>query len=281
VEVSLKQSYQACRRVTAQASSTFYLASLLFQTRTRHDIQALYAFCRIADDIADSADLNVAQKRTQIGAMRKGVTEHKLPAVEPEIWPAFWQVIERYSLPQKELLDVLEGVESDIVFTQPRTVNDLDRYSYYVAGVVGILSARILGVTSKNGFEAAKNLGIAMQYTNIIRDVASDSSLKRTYIPTSILKKYRITQDISSADSSEFRQAVAELCQRADDFYDKAEPGLMEIPAKHRKPVRVAFQLYRGILERVKQKQYNVNIGRIRLNRLSKLQVVWRVYTGQ
>lgn len=277
----MKQSYQACRRVTAQASSTFYLASLLFQTRTRHDIQALYAFCRVADDIADSAELSVAKKRAQIQAMRQGVTTRKLPTVEAEIWPAFWQVIDRYDLPQKELLEVLEGVESDIEFAQPQTLRDLDRYSYYVAGVVGILSARILGVTTKTGFESAKNLGIAMQYTNIIRDVASDSSLKRTYIPANVLKKHNLPQDISSADNSDYRQAVAELCERAEDFYDKAEPGLMEIPAQHRKPVRVAFQLYRGILERVKQKQYNVSIGRIRLNRLSKLQVVWRVYTGQ
>lgn len=280
MEGSLKQSYQACRRVTAQASSTFYLASLLFEGATRRDIQALYAFCRVADDIADSATLTSREKRSKIAAMRSAITKRKAPEVEPAIWPAVWRVADEYALPKAELLEVLDGVESDIDFRQPKTLRDLDVYSYYVAGVVGILSARILGVTTKRGFEAAKNLGIAMQYTNIIRDVASDTSLKRTYIPLSLAKKYQLNADDATL-SSQLNLAVAELSNRAQSFYDLATPGIADIPTRHRKPVQVAFELYHGILERVKQKQYNVSIGRVRLNRLSKLQVVWRVYTGQ
>ncbi len=280
MEGSLKQSYQACRRITAQASSTFYLASLLFEGATRRDIQALYAFCRVADDIADSTTLSSSEKRSKISAMRNAIIQRKTPDVEPAIWAAVWHVSDEYVLPQAELLEVLDGVESDISFSQPKTLRDLDTYSYYVAGVVGILSARILGATSKRGFEAAKNLGIAMQYTNIIRDVASDTSLKRTYIPLSLVKKYKLNSR-DATQSDQLHLAIAELSNRAQSFYDLAAPGITDIPTRHRKPVQVAFELYHGILERVKQKQYNVSIGRVRLNRLSKLQVVWRVYTGQ
>ncbi len=278
---SLRQSYRACRRVTAEASSTFSLASLLFRRTIRKDIQALYAFCRVADDVADSIALSVASKKTQIRAMRQAITRRKLPLIAPDIWPAVWQVADRYALPEEELLEVLSGVGSDIEFTQPRTLRDLDRYSYYVAGVVGVLSARILGVTHKKGFCAAKNLGIAMQYTNVIRDVISDTSLKRTYIPVSLMKKYGIKQVDDMEASQALQAALAELCARAEDFYRKAKLGLAYLPAQHRKPVLVAYWLYHGILERVKQKQYNISTGRVRLSRYDKLQVVWRVYTGQ
>ncbi len=149
----MRTSYRACRRITRRASSTFYLASLLFDHDTKRDVWALYAFCRIADDIADSKDLTPQQKRHRLGLMRQAIMTNTASSLEPAIWPAVFSIIKRHKLPKQEMIDVLRGVSSDINFKQPTTWEDLDHYSYLVAGVVGILMARLLGVVQTRTLE--------------------------------------------------------------------------------------------------------------------------------
>ena len=276
----LTSSYAYCRRITRRASSTFYLASLLFDAPTRRDIQTLYAFCRIADDIADDESLHERDKLNRLQAMKQAVALRTITPEPIELWPAIWEVIDRYKLPRKELKDVLRGVASDIAFEQPKSIAELDEYSYLVAGVVGELSARILGASKPATFLAAQQLGIAMQYTNIIRDIEPDLTLGRVYIPESVMIEAGVTRKMLEARvmNDNIMAALEILAQRADDLYKAAEPGIDDLEAVYRQPVRAAAELYRSILERAKQKRYNVFAGRIRLNRLEKLGLVWDIY---
>jgi phytoene synthase len=221
-------------------------------------------------------------KRKQIAAMEKTLINKQTPLVAPQIWPAVWDMVERHHLPSRELVTVLNGVASDIVFRQPQTMAELDRYSYMVAGVVGVLSARILGATSPSALAAAKNLGIAMQYTNIIRDVSTDAAMKRVYIPAFVMHKCRVTNEMLAAPhtSKELRAAILILAGRAEKYYQLARPGIAAIPRSQRRPVIVAYHLYRGILESIKQKRYNVNAKRVRVSAFKKAKVVWQVYTS-
>lgn len=280
---SLRQSYRACRRITARASSTFYLVSLLFDGDTRRDIQVLYAFCRIADDIVDASGLSDNEKRAQLRAMKRAIETLEPVEVAADIWPAMFVIMHRHKLPKAELVDVLRGVASDIRFRQPENWQDLDRYSYYVAGVVGLLSARVLGAHKKSTYTGARQLGIAMQYTNILRDVAPDYALGRIYLPRQLMRECKVTPDMlaTKRHTPELIEALKRMAERAERYYAQGNEAVRDLHSSYQKPVRVATALYHGVLERVKQKRYTVLDGRIRLNRRDKLAVVWDTYRGR
>jgi phytoene synthase len=280
VNRELRLSFKACSRITFRASSTFYLASKLFAKDTRRDIQALYAFCRVADDIADDPKMTKKLKQSQLNEMMLVLKSNIQPSINNEIWPAIRYVIAKHNLPLDELELVIRGVSKDVEFKPIKNFLELDRYSYLVAGVVGVLSARVLGVSDRQALTAAKDLGIAMQYTNIIRDVSIDYNNGRIYIPVQLQKKYKIDQTMLAAPmvSKELASALSAMSERAEKLYQKSKLGLVKIPRNKRRPVMVAFNLYRDILEYIKQKRYNVNAGRVRLSRIAKVKVVLRVY---
>lgn len=282
-QTSLKQSYTACRLVTRRASSTFWLASLLFDYDTRRSIRALYAFCRTADDIVDATQLTKAEQITQIKAMRQSLVTKKPAKVAPEIWPAVFDTMRTHKLPISELETVLKGVAKDIQFRQPTTLLELDRYSYMVAGVVGVLSARVLGGYRTATLEGAKQLGIAMQYTNIIRDVSSDQEIDRIYLPLAVMREHKLSpKDLADGTNPKaLQETLASLGARAETYYDQAESAIYDLHPSYQLGVKVAYELYRSILERAKQKRYTVTHGRIRLNRREKIALVWRVYRSQ
>lgn len=269
----LARSYQHCARITRQASSTFSLATWLFDTDTRRSIRALYAFCRIADDIADSTTLTTRQKQRGLKSLRQAITTRQASRVGQDIWPALFDTIQRHNLPVSELELILDGVASDITFHQPLTIAELDRYSYLVAGIVGVLSARILGGYKKSTLLGAKQLGIAMQYTNIIRDVAADSEQGRIYIPQSILRDAELTPEQLKQRTNQagLQRALTVMANRAETYYIHSESAILDLHPSYQKAVRVASALYKSILDRVKQKQYTVYSGRIRLTALEKI----------
>ncbi|MEI7819073.1 MAG: phytoene/squalene synthase family protein [bacterium] len=277
---SLSASYRACAQITREASSTFSLSAWLFDRDTRRSIQALYAFCRTADNIADSSKLTIRQKQAGLRALRTALTSQQPAKIAADMWPALFHTMKNHNLPVAELDIILDGVSSDIGFRQPLTIGELDRYSFKVAGIVGVLSARILGGYKKSTLEGAKQLGIAMQYTNIIRDVAEDLTIGRIYIPQSSLREAGLTIEDLKAHQNQagLQRALEILTKRADSYYDHALPAVKELHPSYQKPVLAAAGLYRHILERIKQKQYTVYDSRIRLSRLEKLQLVWRIY---
>ncbi len=264
--------------MTRRASSTFYLASLPLDGDTRRALRALYAYCRTIDDIADSTRLQPRQKQAALSAIAKALAKQKTPRYAKAIWPALYDTMQKHKLPLDEILTVLRGVETDISFQQPKTVSELDRYSYQVAGVVGVLSARILGGFKKSTLEAAKQLGIAMQYTNILRDLDADLELGRMYVPTSVLREVGCSlADFTQVTSSPARtRALNRLAERADIYYTHAWPAIGDLHPSYQWSARAAWRLYHEILERLKQKQYTRGDGRLRLTRRDKLVIAWQ-----
>ena len=275
---SPRASRAACARITRRASSSFTFATYLFDPETRHAVQALYAFCRVADDIADSPTLTTQSKRQQLAMMRRALKLRKVPPIEPEIWPAVFSMIEAHHIPLPELETILEGVHSDITFRQPLTIGELDRYSYQVAGVVGILCARILGATKRSTLLGAKQLGIGMQYVNIIRDVSSDIDLKRIYIPQSVLREAKLTptQVLQRENQAGLTRALTILTRRAETYFQHAEAAIDDLHPSYQRPVRYALKLYSQLLESIKQKQYTVYSQRVSIPTHEKLLLVWR-----
>lgn len=275
---TLRASRAACARITRRASSSFTLATYLFDTEARHAVQALYAFCRVADDIADNPTLSETTKRRKLAMMRRALTIRKTPPVEPDIWPSVHAMIEAYRIPINELETIIDGVASDIIFRQPLTINELDRYSFQVAGVVGVLCARILGASKRSTLLGAKQLGIGMQYVNIIRDVSGDIDLKRIYIPQSVLREAKLTpsQVLRRENQDGLKLALAILARRAETFFAHAEGSIEDLHPSYQRPVRYVLTLYSELLERIKQKQYTVYSQRVSIPTHEKLLLIWR-----
>ena len=274
----LSRSYRVCTSLIRRASSTFYLASLPLDRDTRLSLRALYAFCRTVDDISDSTKLQPRQKQAALSAISQALSRQQMPRYARDIWPALYHTMQVHKLPLDEILTVIKGVETDIHFVQPQTLAELDRYSYQVAGVVGVLSARILGAFKQSSLEAARQLGIGMQYTNILRDIDADLRLGRIYIPVSVLREANCNlatfRQVAASPARD--QALKRLADRAEIYYTHAWPAINDLHPSYQWSARAAWRLYHEILERTKQKQYTREDGRLRLSRRHKIQIAWQ-----
>lgn len=273
-ELTLDDSFRYCRSVTRQASSTFYLASRMFARDVRRDLYAVYAFCRIADDIADAPGLSALKRQQELDLLAHTLKTERYSEGDT-LWPAFFDVIERYNIPKTYFSELLEGVRTDISPFEIKTLADLDRYSYLVAGTVGLMCTYILGQSDKQTLQGAKQLGIAMQYTNIMRDVSADADIERVYLPSMVMKQHGLSRkDVLGGHNEEaLRGVLAELAQRAQLYYDQAEQAIHGLAPGNRRPVRIALNLYRGILNRIEQNHFSVYNKRIRLSLPLKLMV--------
>ncbi len=274
----LQQSYNYCRDVMRQATSTFYLASRFFSPEVRPNLYAVYAFCRIADDIADSGTLSTHDRLAEIGLMRRAL-ETRRYADDDLLWLAFFDTLKKHNIPVKYFIDLLDGMIFDIEGRTIQTEADFELYCYRVAGTVGAICAHILtNQPSNEVVEASIRLGRAMQYTNILRDVSADAQIHRVYLPADLMRRYTLTRDniLQGEAADSLAQLLATLAKKAHAHYDYAEIGIKLLPRKHQRPVLVALNLYRAILEKIEHNNYQVYNKRTRLSLLHKCIVALR-----
>lgn len=269
-------SFQHCATVTRRASSSFYLASRFFEPEVRRDLYAVYAFCRIADDIADTPGL---AKQDRINEL--GILEHTLKTERYEaddlLWPAFFDAIGRHEIPKKYFRELLEGMMHDIEGKSIKSLHDLERYCYLVAGTVGGMCAYLVTKPDPDVIEAAIGLGVAMQITNILRDVSADAKIGRVYLPADMMRRYGVKPANIQAGraTTEAADLMRELADIAQAKYSKAELVIeQKLPAKNRRAIKIALRLYRGILFRIEQRNFNVYNTRVRLNFIEKVLLV-------
>ncbi len=275
----------SARRLLAQKGRTFQLASWLLPRDSRDDAAVVYAFCRRADDLADDhADLE------GIEAMR---TELRHPT--SPLMLAFAEVASRRRIPLQAADDLLKGVASDIrppVGAAPgglpsiRAVADdaaLIAYAYAVAGTVGLMMARLLGAERKEALPHAVDLGIAMQITNICRDVVEDAALGRVYLPADRLRRVGIDGEhiVNRVRASpEVRRAafevVRDLIELADAYYGSAFNGLGALPLRTRRTALAAASLYHGIGDEVLRRGPDGLLGRAVVPPLRKARLLFR-----
>lgn len=270
-----------CQQKAAGSGSSFYYSFLFLPPERRRAITALYAFCREVDDVVDEgldpqlAATKLAWWRVEIGNLFAGKPQHPVTrALEPHT--------QSFSITAERLGEIIEGMEMDL--TQSRYLDwpGLERYCYHVAGVVGLLAAGIFGYRDARTLEYAKNLGIAFQLTNIIRDVGEDARKNRIYLPMDEMKKFGVSAaDILQGRHGEaFQGLMAHQAQRARDFYAKAFAAL---PAQDRKPQRAGLimaAIYRALLEEIEGGGYRVLTQRISLTPLRKFWIAWKTWVS-
>ncbi len=268
-----------CQQKAVQSGSSFYYSFLFLPVERRRAITALYAFCREVDDTVDECtDVTIARNklvwwRKEIQSMLSGNPSHPVTqALQPHLVT--------YALDGKHLLAIIDGMEMDLDQTRYLDFKALQRYCWHVAGVVGLLSARIFGVTRSETLQYAEKLGLAFQLTNIIRDVGEDARKGRIYLPVNELQQFNVTAaDILNARHSEnFEKLMRFQSQRAQSAYEEALALLPAEDRRQQRPGLMMAAIYRALLNEIEQDGFHVLNQKISLTPLRKLWLAWKTY---
>ena len=228
-----------CKQKTKESHSSFLTAFIFLKKEKREALTALYAFCREVDDIADEClDHEIASRklnwwREEIERLFKSEPQHPVSK-------ALHPFISHFNLSKNYFIEIIDGMEMDVKFNRYESFEQLQLYCYRVASCVGILSANIFGFKNKNTLDFAKNLGIALQLTNIIRDLGEDARRGRIYIPLDELKKLDVSEEeiISLKNSKKIKDLVKNQVERAKQFYDLA---IKTLPAEDKKSQKIGL----------------------------------------
>ncbi len=253
-------------------SRSFSLAAKLLPPSIRSDVEKLYAWCRWCDDAVDDAPSKEEAKK-RIELLRSDVqriADGQPPLHAASQWMA--DLARQYKIPCEIPLDLLTGMETDLENPVFGTVDELLLYCYRAAGTVGLMMCRIMGVDDKEALEKAKALGIAMQLTNIARDISEDWQNGRRYVPKQWLSL--VPQKDLSPSNRQIRTAVQELLVLARRYYSLGYQGLEDLPDGSRPAIRLAGVLYEEIGIEIRRQDFCVMNGRIFVPLKIKLKLV-------
>jgi phytoene synthase len=268
---------QYCESRAAQSGSSFYYSFRLLPPERRRAITALYAFCREVDDVVDEvhdpavARAKLAWWRTEVGAVYDGAPQH--PVAQ-----ALVAVVRSYRLPREHFDAVIDGMAMDLAQQRYADFADLERYCHRVAGVVGLMSAEIFGHEEASTAGFARDLGIAFQLTNIVRDVGEDARRGRIYLPQEDLARFDVSASaiLRAREEPGFGALMAFEVERARAWYDRAMAQLAPRDRKAQRASLAMAAIYRTLLDEIARDGYHVLDRRIALTPLRKLWIAWR-----
>jgi phytoene synthase len=274
-EVRLRLGYARCRQLNAQHGRTYYLATLLLPPAKRRYVHALYGFARYADDIvdADSGDERQRQRRF-VAWSEEFLADVKRGDSADPVRLAVIDTVRRWDIPVSHFRDFLGSMRMDLSVTEYDTYEELTRYTWGSAAVIGLEMLPILGRADETiPWEALRphaiDLGVAFQLTNFIRDVAEDLRLGRIYLPQESLRACGVDRERleraaqTGRVDGPIRALLAGEIERARRLYASAAPGIDLVDATSRNCLRTAFALYRGILNEIERAEYDVFVDRI------------------
>jgi 15-cis-phytoene synthase len=273
---AVREAYRHCSQITSAHSRSFYIASGLLPHSKRQAVRALYAFCRAADDIVDRG----LEPRYESLHHYRHLTLADLPDCDHSISLAWTDARRRYAIPDSYAHQLLEGIESDLCVSRYPTFDELAVYCYRVACTVGLMSMHITGYSHSQAIPYAVRLGIALQLTNILRDIGEDWKRGRLYLPLDELEFFNIRE----ADLDDFRVTEAWRLlmrfqiARARRFYREAAPGISLLHRDGRFAVHAAAVLYEGILDDIEAHDYDVFSRRAHVPGPRKLRLLLRAF---
>ncbi len=308
----LKEAYSYCESVTKKHARSFYFAAKFLPKEKQKPIYALYALCRHVDDAVDEADLQ--NETGAIKAVRhwkslldevyfKADTERNKDAESGElritnyelreknnfrrsnldaqpILLAWQNLLKTYKIPENLPLELMKGILMDTRIKRYETFEELYVYCYRVASTVGLMSSEIFGFSDKKTLEYAEALGIAMQLTNILRDVGEDAAMDRIYLPQEDLRRFKVTEEqiFAGEASANFIELIKFQIARAKSFYQKAEKGVSLLEKDARFTVLLALRLYAKILNEIEKQNFNVFAKRAHTDFRQKIFSIPRVW---
>jgi len=264
------RSHMSAAKITRQSKSNLALAFISLGRERKRDITVFYAFCRVIDDIADSADFDAAQKQSQLAAWREMVRGAR--AGEPLLAREVRSLIDKYSLPLDIVEEIIAGVEMDLSISRYATFEELRLYCYRVASAVGLVSIEIFGYRNARCKEYALELGLALQMTNIIRDVGKDLRNGRIYLPQEDLARFSYSEkELQDRQHNErFVRLMEFEAARSREFFSRAAAALPPEDRRTMVPAEIMSSIYRGLLRRIELDQFRVFEKEYRLSGLEK-----------
>ena len=270
----LEQAYEECRLITRREARNFYYAFITLPEVQRRAIYVAYTFCRYCDDSVD-AEHSLDEKLRLLSELRGKLSACYQGYTEESVFLGLADVAEKYQVPEEYFQEVLSGVESDLVKTRYHDFDELRQYCYQVASAVGLICIHIFGFTHSRAKEHAVDLGLAMQLTNIARDVKEDLGLGRIYLPQDEMSRFGYSEN--ELQSGTVNQAFVELMrfqtQRARDYFNSGFQLLPYLPPRSRACPAVLGRLYSKLLDRIELVNYDVLNHRVSLSTTEKLRV--------
>lgn len=268
----LQTAYAECRAISKREAKNFYYSFVALPEARRNAICAIYAFMRQADDLADDESITVAERRQRLDGWLsdwRGVCHGGDSS--SQVFIAVRDAIERFSIPLSLLDELVAGVTMDLDAAIRKetdtydSFDDLYRYCYLVASVVGLVCIRIFGYSDPRAEQLAEKTGIAFQLTNILRDVAEDAERNRVYLPLADLAKHNVSLDAlkqrrfgTGAPTQEERALIKDIADRAEEYYKAAEELIPLLDPESRPAMWVLVSIYHGLLKRIVHANYNV-----------------------
>lgn len=269
-DASLKLAYSHAARITAQHSKSFYFATGLLPEEKRAAVRALYAFCRTVDDIVDES--SDAERDSQLDYWRSMVETASF--ADNDLVAAAWaDTLVRYHIPRHYALQLIDGVARDLFQIRYQTFDELATYCYGVASTVGLMSMYIVGFKENEAVPYAIKLGVALQMTNILRDVGEDYGNGRLYLPREELIAHGIQEsDIAyGRNTDNWRQFMKFQIERTRQLYQESWEGVKMLEREGQLAVGAASVFYQGILDEIEKNDYDVFTRRASLSTWGKV----------
>lgn len=268
----LRTAYEHCRRVTREQAKNFYYAFVTLPPAKRRAIYAAYAFCRLCDDIADEP-LSTEAKVHRLAEARARLGDAYGGRPDGPVFAALWDAAQAYHIPQEYFQEVVRGVEMDLTQSRYRTFDDLHTYCYRVASAVGLICVTIFQYRDPRARDYAVDLGIAMQLTNILRDIREDAQRGRIYLPQEEIERFRCSEDelCRGIINDSFVQLMRFQVERARRYFASGKRLLPLLSRRSRACPAVLHGLYSRVLDKIEARGYNVFAERVRLSTGEKL----------
>jgi len=271
---TIEKAYKYCETVTKNHAKSFYFAAKFLPKRKQRPIYALYALCRSVDDEVDEAEVeNEAQAIKAVESWKRKLNEvyqlvqspkpkAQSPNLENQnlVLIAWEDLLKKYKIPQHLPLELMKGVLQDTHVKRYETFDELYVYCYRVASTVGLMSSEIFGYEKPETLEYAEALGIAMQLTNVLRDIKEDAEMGRIYLPQEDLRRFQISEQqiFDCRINANFVELMKLQIKRARDYYEKACKGIPLLERDTRFTVLLALRIYSRILDEIERQDYDV-----------------------
>ena len=275
----VRQAYLECLAITKASSTNFYYAFLTLPPQKRYAIYATYAFCRMCDDIVDDPERRPTAE-SDLAGLRQLLHDTYDGRSDGPVWTALADAQQRFGIPMAHFTDVIDGCEMDLTKNSYETFEELVQYCRRVASAPGLICIEIFGYTDERAVKYAIDLGIAMQLTNIIRDVAEDARDGRVYLPNEELEKFGYSKsDLAAGTVNDpFRNLMRFQIERAHRYFERGAKLFPLLDRRSRACPRTMSSVYGRLLGRIEAADYDVFSRRISLSRTAKAALAARLW---
>jgi len=276
LDQEVKMGFREAQKITKNFAKSFYLASFFLPQEKKLASYAVYAICRISDETVDATEDSSREKH--LSQLEQNITAvYTNQPINAPLLKAFRQTVKNYQIPKEYFSALIEGMRMDLRITRYPDFTALYAYCYRVAGVIGLIMLKIFGYKDNTAENYAVKLGIAMQLTNILRDIQEDLNRGRIYLPQDELTRFHVSEQelLQTKNTEEFKELMRFQISRARRLYAESLPGVKLIDHRVCRFVVLSIkETYSGILQKIEKNNYDIFTKRAYVDTLRKLLII-------